>query len=548
MMKRKGNRYVVVDLLLESCMIVALISLAFLPKHAFCLNGNWKTLVTAGVSAMHMTTDRFNKVIIFDRTDYGPSQLRLPNGRCRTDPNDLALKVDCYAHSFEYDVATNNVRPLEVLTDTWCSSGAFVANGTLVHTGGFNDGAAAIRYFIPCNNGACDWIESGKLAASRWYASNQVLPDNRVIVIGGRRSFSYEFLPKKSGEAAFALNFLVQTNTPNVENNLYPFLHLSSDGNLFIFANKKSILLNYKTNTVVRTFPDLPGGGRNYPSSGSSVMLPLQHSDGFTKVEVLICGGSPDGAFQATGSGTYMDAQNDCARMVITDANPKWAVETMPSPRVMCDMLILPTGDVLIINGAEQRTAGWGAARKPALAPFLYSAWKSVGRRFEVLAASGIPRMYHSTANVLADGRILVGGSNTNVGYVFSGVPFPTELRLESFSPYYLNSGYNFRRPTITGLSSATISYASKFTMTFKVPTDPAVNLFFNLYFPPFTTHSYSMNQRMLFLAFTVTKVGPSYLATLTAPPTSVAAPSGYYMLRVINNGIPSTAAWVHLS
>ncbi len=57
---------------------------------------SWQLLIAnAGVSAMHMALFHTNKVVMFDRTDYGPSMIRLPNGICRVDPNDLALKVDC---------------------------------------------------------------------------------------------------------------------------------------------------------------------------------------------------------------------------------------------------------------------------------------------------------------------------------------------------------------------------------------------------------------------------------------------------------------------
>ena len=42
----------------------------------------------------------------------------------------------------------------------------------------------------------------------------------------------------------------------------------------------------------------MPGGGaRCYPSTGSSVMLPLDFSNGFKTVEIMICGGAPVGSF-----------------------------------------------------------------------------------------------------------------------------------------------------------------------------------------------------------------------------------------------------------
>lgn len=509
--------------------------------------GNWHILVeNAGVSAMHMALTHKNTVIMFDRTDYGPSQIKLPNGNCRIDPNDLALKRDCNAHSIEYNIATNTIRPLEILSDSWCSSGGFLADGTLVSTGGYNDGARAVRHFVP--NPGSDWSESfPQMDASRWYASNQILPDNSMFVVGGRGSFSYEFVPSRGG--ATSMDFLTETDVRGVENNLYPFTHLSSDGNLFIFAYKKSVLFDYNNNKVLKTFPDMPGGGRNYPSSGSSVMLPLAASYNFERVEILICGGAPDGSYlQANDNDVQVGALASCGRMVITDPEPSWAVEEMPTGRVMGDMLILPTGEILIINGAYTGTAGWGNARNPNLAPILYRSNAATGSRFTELASTTIARLYHSTANVLPDGRILVGGSNPNVGYDFSGVPFPTELRLEAYHPYYLDDEYATQRPRITYISSTKIGYGSSFKVYFAMASTPT-NVEFRVYAPPFTTHTFSMNQRQLILAATeVRAVGPRQVSTLTAPPSAIAAPAGYYLLFVVNAGIPSPGAWVQLA
>eukprot|EP00253_Pinus_taeda_P001150 PITA_01150 len=382
----------------------------------------------------------------------------------------------------------------------------------------------------PCNNAAI------------------ILPDGRVIVVGGRRSFNYEFVPKTPSDRAFQLPLLVKTNTVGEENNLYPFLHLSSDGNLFIFANKDSILFDYNKNQVLKSFPTMPGGGaRNYPSTGSSAMLPLESANNFQKMEILICGGAPDGAFKkATMNQTFVEALRSCGRMEITSQNPQWKMEDMPGPRVMSDMLILPTAQILIINGAKNGTAGWQFAREPALSPFLYTPTEAVGNRFRILAPTKIPRMYHSTANVLPDGRVLVGGSNSNFGYRFSGVPFPTELRVEAYIPYYLHSHYDPKRVNITAISRREIKYGSTFIVRFFLTRRPSVNITFHAYAPPFTTHSFSMNQRMLSLATTgVVKEKDGYSVGLTAPPSAVAAPSGYYLLTIVNRGVPSKAEWI---
>jgi hypothetical protein len=44
---------------------------------------------------------------------------------------------------------------------------------------------------------------------------------------------------------------------------------------------------------------------------------------------------------------------------------------------------------------------GWGDASNPAFTPVLYSPYATVGFRFTTLTPGTIPRMYHSTANLL---------------------------------------------------------------------------------------------------------------------------------------------------
>ncbi|KAE8717414.1 hypothetical protein F3Y22_tig00110045pilonHSYRG00012 [Hibiscus syriacus] len=66
---------------------------------------SWQLLQKSiGISAMHKQLLRNDRVIMFDRTDFGPSNLLLPNGKCLNDPTDTALQLDCTAHL----VATNS--------------------------------------------------------------------------------------------------------------------------------------------------------------------------------------------------------------------------------------------------------------------------------------------------------------------------------------------------------------------------------------------------------------------------------------------------------
>ncbi|KAK7409932.1 hypothetical protein VNO78_00342 [Psophocarpus tetragonolobus] len=515
--------------------------------------GQWHLLQqNIGIVGMHMQLLNNDRVIILDRTDFGFSNLTLPEGRCRNNPREMVVKRDCTAHSIEYDVAANTFRALFVQTNVWCSSGSVSPDGKLVQTGGFNDGDRSVRTFNPCPT--CDWIEfDAGLAARRWYATNHILPDGRQIIIGGRRQFNYEFYPKTQAKNTYSLPFLVQTNDPGVENNLYPFVFLNVDANLFIFANNRAILFDYSKNAVVRTYPQIPGGDpRCYPSTGSAVLLPLRNlRQPNVEAEVLICGGAPKGAFQNAKAGKFSGALNTCARIKITDPSPEWVMETMPGARVMSDMVILPNGDVLLINGASLGTAGWEFGRDPVLSPFIYKPNNRVGSRFEIQNPSDIPRMYHSSALVLRDGRVLVGGSNPHIYYNFTNVLFPTELRLEAFSPRYLEPAFSNVRPTIVSPASQT---RLKYAQTLKVRVQVTATLVrdsvsVTMLAPPFTTHSFSMNQRLLVLEpHNVSELGEStYEIVVTAPASAVLAPPGFYLLFVVHQQIPSHGIWIQI-
>lgn len=523
-----------------------------IPGAAAAGGGKWDLLLSnIGVSAMHMQLLNNDRVIIFDLTDFGPSTVSLPNNQCRDDPNDLTLKHDCTAHSVEYDVVSNSIRPLFVHTNVWCSSGAAMADGSLVQTGGFNDGEHNVRIFKPCADGSCDWQEfNNVLNHKRWYATNHILPDGRQIIFGGRDRFSYEFYPKKAGaDQAIELPFLRATRD-SVENNLYPFVFLNTDGNLFIFANNRAILFDYAKAAVVRTYPTIPGGDpRNYPSSGSAVLLPLQVG---AKAEVLVCGGAPKGSYTSASNGRFVGALNSCGRMGINDANPEWVMESMPLARVMGDMVLLPNGNVLIVNGAATGTAGWELGRNPVLTPLVYRPSNAAGSRFEAQSSSSIARMYHSTAILLGDGRVLVSGSNPHAYYNFSGVLFPTDLTMQAFSPDYLDAQFAAVRPNIVSPPShSQVGYGQQVSINFTVQgTINTDSIRVTMAAPPFTTHAFSMNQRLLVLSGgSVTSLGGgSYQVGVAMPSSTILAPSGYYLLFLVYQEVPSPAIWVQLA
>ncbi|KAM5565523.1 aldehyde oxidase GLOX1 [Rosa sericea] len=531
-------------------------------KHEKEYRGRWELVSeNSGVSAMHMIImPNSNKAIMFDAGGFGPSEISLPAGDCRRVLDSRqeveVYELDCWAHAVEFDIDTAAIRPLKILTDTWCSSGGLSANGTLVQTGGWDEGGRSVRYFNGCSS--CDWEEYPiSLSGLRWFSTQHILPNGDFIVVGGRRMFNYEYVPKAGSfnKISYALSLLQETSDP-VENNLYPFVFLSTDGNLLIFANNRSILLNPTTNKVVRELPVLDGGSRNYPASGMAALLPIKLNDpnpNVIRAEILVCGGADPRAGKFVEKGIYVTALQDCGRIDITNPKATWRKEMMPTPRIMGDMVILPTGDILMINGAKKGTAGLNFAEDPNVTPVIYKPDNPITRRFMELKETKIPRMYGSTSTLLPDGEVLVAGSNPNYYYNFTGVKYPTELRVEKFYPPYFDSELvSDRAVIISNYMGKMVNCKRNFVIEFQVKKARVdlSDLKVTMYAPPFTTHGFSMGQRLLVLAITELKIVESELfrVEVAAPPTAEIAPPGFYLVFVVHVGVPSSGIWLQIA
>ncbi|KAK6944940.1 Glycoside hydrolase family 16 [Dillenia turbinata] len=518
--------------------------------------GSWELVAkSSGTVSMHLQILRTNKAIMIDATNFLPTQLELPPGKCRPFiGRDKVQLLDCWAHAVEFDIETSKLRPLKLTTNPWCSSGSVDPQGNLVQTGGWDDGGRAVRYLQACPT--CEFEEYPQaLSVQRWYGTQVILPDGGFIVIGGRRAFSYEYVPPKGSnndpKTGNIFMELLRQTTDRMENNLYPFVHVSTDGNLFIFANTKSILFDLKTRRIVRTFPDINGGSRNYPASGMSALLPIRlgrNPGALIPAEVMICGGNTRDAAILAEQKNFLVADKTCGRIRITDPNPQWVMEDMPGPRHMADMLNLPNGEILLINGAKRGVSGWEFGEDPYFAPVIYYPNKPQGTRFKELRPTNIARMYHSSSAVLPDGKILVAGSNTHEKYDYLA-KYPTELRVEKYSPPYLDPKLAQHRPKIQeGLSQKALGYGQRFRVQFEL-SDAGVtieDIKVTMYAPPYTTHGYSMSQRLIELAnFNLVPMGSGFYAVMAfAPPTSAVAPPGYYYLNVVHRGVPSKAMW----
>ena len=152
------------------------------------------------------------------------------------------------------------------------------------------------------------------------------------------------------------------------------------------------------------------------------------------------------------------------------------------------------------------------------------------GNTMRAVAEAGVSRLYHSTALLLPDGRVVTAGSNPDRG--------DDELRLELYHPPYL-----FRGPRPL-LDSTPAEW--RYGTTVDVSTPSAMTLrWAHLIRPMATTHSDDTNQRLIDLPI-VCRDACSITVAVTDNPNL--APPGWYMLFVVDDcGIPSAALWIRL-
>lgn len=96
----------------------------------------------------------------------------------------------------------------------------------------------------------------------------------------------------------------------------------------------------------------------------------------------MVCGGAAAGAYRVAAQGRFLKGLSSSGTMVITQNKHVWKMEHMPEPRLLNNMLILPTGHILIINGAKRGSAGWNNVASQSLRPYLYKPRKTLGKVF----------------------------------------------------------------------------------------------------------------------------------------------------------------------
>lgn len=509
------------------------------PAVNMVLLNNGRVLYYSGVEANE--SDGASNVVFFD-----------------THPSDGQSRVVDF--SGDVPVVLTPGSPDGAADDLFCSGTTILPDGRVLAVGAsewhdqpnlepFLRGGTDARIYDPATN---NWTRGADMLFGRWYPTALTLPDGRALVLSGIGSLTNpteqwpqsEVYDPATGEWTYLDG--ADELLP-----LYPRVTVIPggpyEGHLFFSTvgtmwgpfgehpqqAQWSLQKDLDLGDVAAGWSDEgPSvfGGRQH---ASSLLQRLDPEDGYAPRFVTF-GGS---LYQSVAA-TPLTEIADLSTMPPTNT----VGPAMANPRWHLNGVLLPTGELLAVGGGlYDNVVAHGQPNVPVLDAELYdpeaNAWST-------LAPMAVPRMYHSTALLLPDGRVLVGGHVPLPNPFQAGRdtynPQVRETRLEVFEPPYLFRG---PRPVLSDVAAAA-GYGQAFTA--RVGGDVTE---FVLMHPGATTHAWDADQRGVVLEHARQADG-TYL--LTAPPQAVVAPPGDYMLFAIGPGdggpVPSVASWVHLA
>ena len=410
-----------------------------------------------------------------------------------------------------WDPVTRSIStPERPVKNVFCGGHAFMADGRLFVTGGHVNsriGLPNAHIYDPFDD---TWTELPEMNAGRWYPTSTTLANGDMLVVSGETTpNNVNKLPQVWQTATDTWRNLTNAASDDGGTTLYPWMFVIPDGRLFKAGpERRTRFLNPAGSGEWMLGPRSFFGTRD---DGTAVMYKLG--------KVLIAGGNKQ---LPTNTAEVFD---------LTVPNPVWRqVMPMAFARRFPNSTLLPDGTVLVTGGTSQANArndaaGWNSAN------FIFAAelWNPVTETWSTLAAMQTPRSYHSTAALLPDGRVLVGG-----GEAAPPLDKIDYRSFEIFSPPYLFKG---ARPTITE-APTTVTYGE----TFFVETPDAMDIAtVNWIRLSSVTHAFNQNQRINHLSFTPAPARDGL--HITTPANSNLAPPGHYMLFILNNaGVPSVA------
>ena len=416
-----------------------------------------------------------------------------------------------YPEVFHPDTNTFTVSP--VSSGIFCAGNVTLADGRVMMAGGFTTtatGTKSVNFFDPNTE---TWTPGPDMHLARWYPSATVLPDGRVLVISGNIDPTHwADTPEVYDPTTNTWTLLPGIDTGMIHSTEYPLTYTMPDGRVFVITpnSGEGLIIDVDAQTITSV-------GFSGLTFGSATMY------------------SP-GKVLYTGGGDALESPNpssaEALTIDLTQPNPSWqSISPMNHGRVFHSLVDLPDGNVLVVGGGQDMRSG-----SNGVAVLAAEEWNPTTGVWTQLADMDptVMRLYHSTAILMPDGRVLVsGGGHNNVNGAGYG-----EFSAQYFSPPYL---FNGAQPTITSAPTTTT-----FGSTITVQTPDAANITsVSLLGLSTSTHTSNMNTGYVPLNFSA---GAGSLSVQMPPNGNYASPGEYRLTIKKANGTPSVGRLIRIT
>lgn len=466
----------------------------------------WQVLpYNAPILPIHAALLRTGKVLFFCGSGNDPARLNTPY-------DSVVWDVNKGTFSRQAAPLDSNNQPI----DLFCAGHSFRHDGLLMVAGG------TLRYdpfygslwafmFDPITE---KWLKRQSMNNGRWYPTLLTLGSGRIFALSG---------PDKDGRLnrqpeIYSTTFPNGWNAFPTTSPFAPYAHLFLLSSGKIFYSGAQMGGNYGVPPTILTLP-----GTFTQSITEKVVTGLQAPTFGNQSASVLLPPAQDQKVMIIGGGSGNTATNRVNIVDLKATNPTYvAARSLNYARMHHSAVLLPDRTVFVCNGSKM-SEDTTQSMLPA------EIYNPATNTWTVVAKQTVPRVYHSVALLLPDGRVAIAGGNPKRTV--------NELRLEIYSPAYMSRS----RPIIQ-TAPQTLNYGVQFT----IQTPQAGNIkWVSLIRPMATTHSCDTDQRLVDVVIN-SRNTTSLNVTLTN--NRNIAPAGWYMLFISdNNGTPSIAWWTRL-
>lgn len=443
--------------------------------------------------------------------------------------NSSVFNYDLWDPKLGSGTNSHQTLPNTVGVDSFCSGALLMpSTGEVIMTGGDarpqGTKNGGIKNVLKYNTSSRGLSSASSMSFARWYPTTITLSNGEILAVGGKDLAKNPVVtPEIYNPSTNRWRSLFGAQTSGY-GFWYPRMWVLPNGRVF------SISKAAPPSTAIRMYYMNTTGSGSISDTGRT-LFNFQKFNSATAVmyrpgKILLVAG--------TGSNSSRAMTID-----VTGTSPvvrNIAAPSLSTGRRWADSVVLPDGKVMLVGGSAQ-TIFNNEQSESQLDNVSYrpEIWDPSTERWTTMERHNRARLYHSTALLLRDGRVFVGGG---------GSPGPqNNTNAEIFSPPYLFNSNSVLapRPQITGAQRQAV-YGANVSVSV-ASTSPISRA--TLVKAGAVTHSVNMDQRFMELGFRDTSTG----VTVNIPQSPNVATPGQYILYVIDNkGVPSKGHMIKIA